>query len=144
MEDRQPVFWKVIWVDYWAFLFAAFSILSPLVYVYTIMASKMSRDFSWLLMSFWVATIVGLFWRYRSIISLYNDGLEAKATIIQVGFFRDRGYIKYVYTFENRRFAGRNRVMKNRFTTRYRVGDEVAVLIDREKPQRSLIKDLFL
>lgn len=144
MEDRQPVLWKIIWVDYWSFLLSAFAILSPLVYVYVLISSKTAVNVPWYLVGFWVASIVGLIWRYSSILSFYNHGLEVKATIIGVAFFRDRGYIKYVYTFENNRFAGRNRVMKNRFTTRYRSGDEIAVLIDREKPQRSLIKDLFL
>jgi hypothetical protein len=35
-------------------------------------------------------------------------------------------------------------VMKNKLTTCYQTGQEIEVIVDRENPKKSLIKDLFV
>ncbi|MCQ3937918.1 MAG: hypothetical protein DPW18_12830 [Chloroflexi bacterium] len=141
MYDKQPSLLKIIWIDYWAFLSAIFCVIAPGFYLYDLLFSQNRiQNLSWYLLGVLALALFGLVSRYVFIVSLYNSGLEARATVSEAGFFRDRGYIKYIYSFENRKYAGRMTVMKNKFTTRYRIGDEVEVVVDRENPKNPLSK----
>ena len=144
MNDNQPSFLKIIWIDYWAFISTIFCIIAPGFYVYdTFFARAFIPNFEWVVLGIFLLAFFGLASRYISIVSLYNSGLEAMATISEIGFFRDRGYIKYIYSYENHRYASQMTVMKNKLTMRYGIGDEIEVIVDRENPKKSLIKDLF-
>lgn len=144
MNDKQPSILKVIWNDYWAFISVMVCLIAVGMYLYdTFFSQTLTQGFTWFSLGIFVLGLLGLAWRYVSIVSLYNSGLEAKATVSEVGFFRDRGYIKYIYPYENKKYASHMSVMKNKTTARYQVGHEVDVLVDRENPRKSLIKDLF-
>lgn len=145
MNDKQPSILKIIWIDYWAFISAIFCIIAPGIYVYdTFIAANPTGNLVWILAGVLLISLLGLMLRYVSIVSLYNSGLEAKATISEVGFFRDRGYIKYIYPYEKKKYASKMRVMKNKTTLQYQIGDEVDVIVDRENPKKAIIKNLFL
>ena len=144
MIDTKPSLLKIIWIDYWSFISAIFCVFAPGFYIYDVLFSgTFVQNFRWVALGLFFLSFFGLISRYISIISLYNGGIEANATISDIGFFRDRGYIKYIYPFENRKYASQVTVMKNKSTTRYRIGEEVVVIVDRENPKKSVIKDLF-
>ena len=144
MNDKQPSLWKIIWIDYWAFVSIMLCLIAAGMYVYETFLSKVpAQSITWVALGVFGLGLLGLAWRYVSIVSLYNSGLEARATVSEVGFFRDRGYIKYIYPYENKKYASHMTVMKNRTTTRYQVGQEIEVMVDRENPKKSIIKDLF-
>ena len=144
MDDKQPSLLRIIWIDYWAFVSAFFCLIAAGMFIYdTFLSRTTTQNILWVSLGLLILGMLGFAGRYVSIVSLYNSGLEARATISEVGFFRDRGYIKYIYPYENRKYASRMTVMKNRRTTRYQVGDEIEVLIDRENPKKSMIKNLF-
>ena len=145
MNDKQPSILKIIWIDYWAFVCTIFAIIAPGLYLYgRFSQGAFIPNLDWITLGLLTLALFGLASRYISIVSLYNSGLEAKATISDIGFFRDRGYIKYIYTFENRKYASQMTVMKNRITTQYRIGNEIEVMVDRENPKKSIIRDLFV
>lgn len=145
MNDRQPSILKIIWIDYLAFLSAVSCLVAVGMQFYDVfLREDPAGSFTWVAWAILLSGIVGVGLRYVSIVSLYNSGLEARGTVSEVGFFRDRGYIKYIYPYENKRYAGRLIVMKNRMTTRYQTGSEVDVIVDRENPKKSIIKDLFV
>ncbi|HLO15092.1 MAG TPA: DUF3592 domain-containing protein [Anaerolineales bacterium] len=144
MNDKQPSILKIAWIDYWAFISAAFCLVAMGIYIYHLFLSgNPTHNFIGVALGIFVLGLLGMAWRYISIVSLYNSGLETKGTISEIGFFRDRGYIKYIYPYENRKYAGHVTVMKNRTTTRYKIGNEIEVIVDRENPKKSLIKDLY-
>ena len=144
MNDKGPSIFKVIWIDYWAFVSVMLCLIAVGMYVYDRFFSRnLSQSFSWFSLGVLILGLFGLAWRYVSIVSLYNSGLEAKATVSEVSFFRDRGYIKYIYPYENKKYASHMTVMKNTTTARYQVGNQIEVIVDRENPKRSMIKDLF-
>lgn len=144
MNDKQPSILKIIWIDYWAFVSAISCLVAAGLYVYdTFFQSNPASSFTWVTFGIFGLGLLGLGWRYISIVTLYNSGLEARATISEVGFFRDRGYIKYIYPYENMKYASHMTVMKNKTTTRYQIGNEIDVIVDRENPKKSMIKDLF-
>ena len=145
MNDKQPSLLKIIWIDYWAFVSTIFCLVAAGMYVYdTFFKETSAQNLTWFALAIFGAGLLGLAWRYISIVSLYNSGLETKATVSEIGFFRDRGYIKYIYPYENKKYASRMTVMKNKLTTRYRIGSEIEVIVDRENPKKSIIKDLFI
>lgn len=144
MTDKQPSLWKVIWIDYWAFVSVMLCFIAVGMYIYDMFFSRNpTQTFVLFSLGIFMLGLFGITWRYMSLISLFNSGQEAKATVSEVGFFRDRGYIKYIYPYENKKYASHMTVMKNQLTTRYQVGDVVDVLVDRENPKKSMIKDLF-
>jgi hypothetical protein len=145
MNEKQPSILKIIWIDYWAFISGMFCLVAVGMYVYdTFFGGNPTQSFTWLSLGIFILGLLGLAWRYVSLVSLYNSGLETKATVSEVGFFRDRGYIKYIYPYENKKYASRMTVMKNKTTICYQVGTQIEVIVDRENPKKSMIKDLFV
>jgi len=144
MNERQPAGLKIILNDYWAFLSLMFCIIAPALYLYdALIAENPSQGFRWIAIGMFLLAFLVLAARFISIISLYNSGIETKAIINEIGFFRDRGYIKYIYSLDNKKYASRIAVMKNKSSTKYQIGDEVDVIVSRENPKKSLIKELF-
>ena len=144
MNDNQPSTIKILWNDYLAFLAAIFCLMAPGLYIYdTYLANKPISNMLWITTAIFIVAFFFLFYRYVTILSLYNNGLEAKAIITEIGFFRDRGIIKYNFQFNGQNYASHMRVMKNKKTTSYQVGMEIKVILDSENPKRSLIKELF-
>jgi hypothetical protein len=93
-----------------------------------------------------VATALGIvvfLWRYWTVVSLYNYGLETPATVHEIGFHRDRGRISYVYSFRGQKYVGGNRIMKTKRTKSYQMGDQVSILVDPNNPRRTLVRDLY-
>ncbi len=144
MNDNQPSTIKILWNDYVAFLAAIFCLMAPGLYIYdTYFANKPISNMLWITTAIFIVAFFFLIYRYFTILSLYNNGLEAKALITEIGFFRDRGIIKYNFQFNGQNYTSHMRVMKNKKTTSYQVGMEIKVIVDRENPKRSLIKELF-
>ena len=145
MSNLQPSFLKIIWTDYWAFLLTMFSLVFPGIFLYDYLRSgTLDLRFSWVSIGIFGLSVFGLILRCISIITLFNSGWEVKATINEMGFFRGRGYIQYIFPYQNGRYAGRMTVMKTKATSSYRVGDEVIVIVDRDNPKKSIIRDLFV
>ena len=145
MNDKQPSIFKIIWVDTWAFPAAIFAIIGPGIFIYqAFFAENPTNDLPWTTLVIFVLSSVGLAIRILSILSVFNNGLEVKAIVSEVGFNRDRGFIKYAYTHEGNTMIGKSAVMRTKATSSYQVGQEINVLVNRENPQKTLIKDLFV
>jgi cell division protein FtsW (lipid II flippase) len=145
MTDKHPSILKIIWIDYVAFLSTALCLMAIGLYVYDrFFKGNISQSFAWIALGIFLLGLFGLAWRYIYIVSLFNSGLEVRATVSDAGFFRDRGSIKYIYPYEGKRYASHMTVMKNKLTTCYQIGEEIEVIVDRENPKKTLIKDLFI
>ncbi len=145
MNDKHPLILKIIWIDTWNFLAVAFAFVATGIYIFDAFFSKNPiNNLGWIMLGILVLSLLGLAMRVISIFSLCNAGLEAKATITEIGFFRDRGYIKFLYTFQGQKYVGSQSVMKNKITTQYRNGQEVNIVVDRENAKKAIITDLFM
>lgn len=145
MNNKSPSLIKIIWVDYWAFLSVMAAVLAIGFYIYNaFLASAPMPGVDIFILAAVVAGLFGLAWRYISITSLINGGLETKATISEIGFFRDRGFIKYIYLHEGNKLVGHTSVMKNKMSARFTPGQEVIIVVDRENPRKTLLVDLFV
>ena len=85
-----------------------------------------------------------LVWRLTTIFNLFNDGQEATATITDISFYRDRGRVAYIFMFQNEKYLNSNAVMKHGKSRMLQVGEQKIVLVNRDNPKKSILKDLYL
>lgn len=137
---------KIIRSDYLATL----AFLSPLVacvfYIVSRFSEKISPSDIILPVIFLFISMAGmiiLILRVHMIKNLIEDGLETIATITDLSFIRDRGRVDYVYMFQGKKYISGNAIMKNKQTRALQTGQQVVLIVDRDKPKRALIRDLY-
>ena len=144
MENR-PALWRVVFIDYLAFIAFVFPLVSWGVYGYDMLfqADPWSQFVNIAL----VVTVVGLcvlVWRCWLILSTFTQGTEVPATINQVGFFRGRGRVHYIYTYQQVKYKSSNVVNKTVFTRNLHQGQSVTVMVNANRPKQAFIKELYL
>jgi len=96
---------------------------------------------------FAIITIVSISvigWRVQAINTVFSDGMEMTAAISNVSFFRDRGRVDYVYTYQGQKYVSGNAIHKVKQTLELRVGTQVVLMADRNNPRRAFIRDLYM
>jgi hypothetical protein len=136
---------RIIETDYIAYI----SILAPVimwgVYAFSYFSGRETgTTYTITLTAITVAGLLALIWRYRLFSTVFDDGQQTQATISRVSFYRDRGRIDYEYTYMGQQYKSGNAVHKISRVTGLKIGDRVTVMIDRNKPNRAFIKDLYL
>ena len=145
--EKRPTIFKIITIDYAAFMAALFPIVFWGMYLLLLALKNNPADLRTYPAIASVVTIISilvLIWRIRLFFTIFGDGLEASATISNVSFYRDRGRVNYVYTHQGQKYASGNLVHKVKQTRLIEVGDEVIVMVDRNKPKRAYIRDLYI
>ena len=145
MEQTRPSIFRIIQLDYASFLAAIFLVVIWGMGLYEAWSTQVFalEDF-YLALIVTVLALAILVWRYAQISSLYTMGIKAEATVNAAGFYRGRGSIKYIYTHAGQKYISKMTVMKSKRTEKFRVGDQIAVLIDPNKPKRSVITSAFI
>ena len=145
LSEKRPSILRVIQIDYWAFIAAVFTVLFWVFYLYdTFIRKNEAANYLYWLIGVTFVCLAVILWRYASILSIYGAGLEAKAVVSGAGFFRDRGYISFIYTYQGQKYQSRVSVMRTKRTARFQVGDEIDVLVDRDNPKRAVIRNLYV
>lgn len=115
---------------------------------YYIYEAFFSKNHYWgFLVTFFCLSIISLMvllWRYKNILTFFEDGVESKAIIDRIGFFRDRGEIAYIHIYGGNKYLSVNAVMKTKRTRMFDIGEEIDILIDRNNPKRAIIRNLYL
>jgi hypothetical protein len=145
MQIQRPSLFRVISTDYPSFL----SVLFPIVFVaFGIYFFFVRNDAFQLFLLLGIGvTVVGipvLIQRYRTISSVFADGMEAKGIVTGLSFFRGRGLVHYSYNFQGEKQMSDNAINKNSRTRKLRVGQSVTVLVDRTNPKRAFIREIYL
>jgi len=146
MEKRPTVF-KIMNIDYVAYLAALFPVAFWGMYLLLLALKRMQVTNPTYPAIASVITFISalvLIWRIRLFFRIFGDGFKASATISNVSFYRDRGRVDYVYTHQGQKYASGNLVHKVKQTKIFKVGDEVVVMADRNKPKRAYIRDLYM
>jgi hypothetical protein len=145
MQTPGPSLFRVISTDYPSFL----SVLFPIVFggfsIYFFFTGNDAFQL-FLLLAIGV-TVVGvpvLVQRYRTISSVFADGMQMKGVVTGLSFFRGRGRVQYSYTFQGEKRMSDNAINKNSRTRKLRVGQTVTVLVDRNNPKRAFIREIYL
>ncbi len=145
MQNPRPSLLRVISVDYPALLAAMFPVVFWVWTAYYFYAGSDSLQFFVLVSAgITLVAIPFLFWRYRNISSVFEEGVESPGRIMAINFFRGRGRLDYAYTFQGQKLVSGNAINRTRQTRDLRVGQEVTLLIDRNNPKRAFVKEIYL
>lgn len=145
--NRQASIFRIVTVDYIAMI----SIIAPLAIwgVLLVIALSQGREkveglFTYIAIGITAVSLVSLFWRIQLIRGVVGDGLEVSGVICSLSFFRDRGRVEYIYTHGGKRYQSGNAIHKSPLTSRLRQGDTTTLVIDRNRPERAFIRDLYV
>lgn len=144
MQNNQASFWKVAWTDYAASLGMLAPVTVLLVTVIMFLFGE-GIDTLWLYVTIGVCLAGPLLslWRYSLIAGVLGEGIEVDGHVTRISFFRGRGRVYYLYSFQGERYEGSNAIQQNRYTRKLEIGLPVKVVVDREKPKKAFIKQLY-
>lgn len=158
MIRKTPSFFRLIQVDYPSVIAISFPvmlwILFLILYIVGLFLGKPALGmltqislvsglfYGGFLLSLFTAPI--LIFRYRLFRGIFAEGEEVQGVIHGVGFFRDRGTIELSYTYNGQEYLSRSAVQKMDQTEKLKPGKTVDIMIDRTKPSRAFLKDLYL
>jgi len=145
VQNQGPSLFRVVSTDYASFL----SVLFPLVFGgFSLYFYFTGNDALQLFLPLAiVVTVIGvpvLVQRYRTISSVFAEGVQTQGVVTGIGFFRGRGVVKYSYTFQGEKQASDNAINRNGRTRKLRVGQKVTVIVDRNNPKRAFIREIYL
>jgi hypothetical protein len=145
MKSQNLSLFRMISTDYPSFL----SVLFPIVFggfsAYFFFTGNNALQLFLLLAT--GAIVLGvpyLVQRYRTLSSVFADGIEAQGTITNMFFFRGRGRVEYSYTVQGKKQTSSNAINKNSRTRSLKVGQTVTVVVDRNDPKLAFIKEIYL
>ena len=145
MKSQSPSLFRVISTDYPSFLSVLFPIVFGSFSLYFFLTSNDAlRLFLLLAVGAIILGIPYLVQRYRTISSVFADGIEAQGTVTKMFFFRGRGRIEYSYTVQGKKQTSSNAINKNSRTRGLKVGETVTVVVDRNDPKLAFIKEIYL
>lgn len=132
---------RIIRGDYGAFLSSVFPIVGWALYLYT-----QDSMFASIAIVITVVCIPIAALRIYSVTRILKSGVEtiAEVTMNRYAPRRDRGYIKYSYTFQGQSYESGTAIMKTKATATLQPGDEIVVLVDADNPKRALPKVQYL
>ncbi len=143
---NKPSIIRIILTDYAAFLATIFL---PIFWAgYFLLITEDAKTPQWMILTFvggiTLVCLAVIVWRINLIETIFEDGWETQATITQVTFNKDRGRVDYKYTYDGIDYESGNAVMKTPWTTALRFGEMVTVLVDRNRPNRAYLRNLYL
>ena len=145
--NRQPSLLKIITIDYIAFLGWLFPVVMWGIYIALIVLGNIKANDFTLPIIFAVISVVALailMWRIQVFNTVFSDGIETTATINNVSFFRDRGRVDYVHTYQGQKYVSGNAIHKVKQTLALKVGEQVVLMVDRNNPKRAFIRNLYV
>lgn len=146
MND-QPSLLKIITIDYAAFLGWLVPVTMWAFYIFLLIVGNIHlQDITYLIMviGFSVIGLTILLWRILTIHTVFNDNIQTPGNISHLAFFRDRGRVEYVYTYQAQKYCSGNGIHKVKQTEQIRVGSNTILVVDRNNPKRAFIRDLYL
>lgn len=145
--NKQPSLLKIITIDYVAFLGWLFPAILWGMYIGLIILGNVKMNDIVLPIIFATITVIALavlVWRVQIFNTVFSDGIETIATISNVSFFRDRGRVDYVYTYQGQKHASGNAIHKVKETIALNIGEQVVLVVDRNNPKRAFIRNLYM
>lgn len=145
MNPSRPSISRILWVDYGAFIGAITPLATIAVGLLLLFTQPDGLTFApWLMLAGVVIGGAVLLWRYRLISSVFEEGEAVSGAITNVSFFRDRGRVEYVYTYQGQKLVSGNAVHRVRQSEALTQGQTVTVLVDRSNPKRAFVRELYL
>lgn len=145
MLEKRPALRRIFSTDYATFLATIFIVIAAGAFLLDRLVEPLtvSQELPY------IAAVVGaigipvIVWRIRLISSAFEYGWEVDGDILDIGFFRDRGRITYIYTVQGQRYQASNAILRNRTTRSLQRGQKVKVMANRDSPKIAFIRDIY-
>lgn len=142
---RAPSPFRIIRIDY----LASLGVLFPLVFwglalVFLLFDPEAASFFRFIAPPVTVVGLAVTLWRIRYITSVFVEGDEVPGIISGISFFRGRGRVEYVYTYQGRKYQASNAIHSTAVTGALACGQEITVMVDRFNPKRAFVRELYL
>jgi len=144
---------RILWTDYPAFLFAAFTAVVWIVYLSwvpgwrkdgPVINPELAPYALALAVAFSIWGIGVVFWRVFLIRKIFRSGVQVHGKITACTLNRDRGKVAYNFILNNEEYLASASIHRNKQTTTIKKGERVILVVDPVHPQRALIRDLYL
>lgn len=76
--------------------------------------------------------------------STFQKAEEITGYITHVEFHRVNAHIEYEYAYRNEKYSFYDNVIKSEKTKYYKKGDAVTLMVDSEKPNKAIIRDIYV
>lgn len=145
--NRQPSLLKIVTIDYVAFIGWFYPVVMWGIYIIFLLLEKVKINDLPLPIIFALITVgalATLLWRIQVFKTVFSDGIETQGIINNVSFFRDRGRVDYVYSYQGQKHISGIAIHKVKQSLALKVGEQVVLMVDRNNTKRAFIKDLFM
>jgi hypothetical protein len=145
MIKQRPSLFNVVRNDYGAFMAFLFPVILWGYFIYTTFAQPpVENTLLYYGLGITAVFVPILLWRIFFFIKIFNTGVETSAMIQEIGFFRGRGRVNYIYTHQDTRYSSSNTIRQTSRTKDISINQEVTVLVDPNNPKRAIIKQLYI
>jgi hypothetical protein len=151
-EDRLSLL-KIMWTDYPAFISTCTMAVAWIIILAWVPAWRsdgpiVSPEAKPVFLSIAaLITLVGmaiLLWRFQILWAALVSGAQVRGKITKIEMRRDRGQVKYTYIFNHEEFQSSAPIHRNKQTLALKTGSPVILMVDKKRPSRAFIKDLYL
>jgi len=152
-KKYQPSISQIIWTDYTAFYAALVPIVVWVVFLAWVPAWRKDGPIIKTEIAPYFAILCALLTtialgivaaRIRMLHKIFQDGMQINGRILNVTMRRDRGRVEYTYIHNREEYQAKVSVHRNKQTLALRKGERVILLVDRSKPKRAFIRDLYV
>ena len=150
---RGPSITRIIWTDYIAFLATISPIAIWIVHLAwvpdwrgegPVIPTWMAPYILVLSLAVTFGSALILAWRVLLIKTAFRSGSVASGRITAVSLKRDRGRLEYTYSLEGKTYQSGVSIHRNARTKELRAGEKIILLVDRKKPKRAFMRDLYI
>lgn len=145
MGDKKPSIQRIFFTDYVTSVsaIAMLVVLGFFLFDRFIQPLALTKELPFIVAGICIVGIAVILWRIRLISSAFEFGWEVEGDIADVGFFRDRGRVTYIYTIQGERYQASNAIMKHRATKSLFRGQKVVVMASRDNPKIAFLRDIY-
>jgi hypothetical protein len=141
---ERPSLFRIVRTDY----LASLAVLAPLVVwgMAVIFPLLGETDAAFDISLAGVVTVIALpvlLWRVAVISNTLTNGIDVAGVISNASFFRGRGRIDYVYSYQGEKLQSSNAVHQNKQTSALTMGSSVTVVLDPNNPKRAFVRELY-
>ncbi len=143
---------RILWTDYPAFYASLVPVVAWIVYgAWTpdwrgqgpVIRPEARPFFLTLAILASLGGLIVLAYRLWLLFRVFHNGALIKGKISGIELRRDHGRIECVYIYDHQEYFSAAQVHRNAQTRELRKGETVTLIVDRSKPSRAFIRDLY-
>jgi len=152
LEEHPLSVTRLIWTDYPAFYASLVPLVAWIIYIAWIPdwrgqgpvvkpeARSLFLTLILLASAGGISVLISRIWLFQRV---FRSGALVKGKISQVELRRDHGRVEYAYIFDHKEYFCSVAVHRTAKTKKLEVGEHVVLIVDRAKPSRAFIQDLY-